>query len=57
MMHHRKQNPLYEHYEDVLDLLRQYDVTISLGDSLRPGWPGSVHSQPHLWQCLVMREL
>ena len=37
MMHHRRQNPLYEHYDDVLDILRQYDVTISLGDSLRPG--------------------
>jgi phosphomethylpyrimidine synthase len=37
MMHHRKQNPLYERYDDVLDILRQYDVTISLGDSLRPG--------------------
>ena len=37
MMHHRKQNPLYEHYDDVLDILRHYDVTISLGDSLRPG--------------------
>ncbi|HEX5436534.1 MAG TPA: phosphomethylpyrimidine synthase ThiC, partial [Gemmatimonadaceae bacterium] len=37
MMHHRKQNPLYEHYDEVLDILRQYDVTISLGDSLRPG--------------------
>jgi phosphomethylpyrimidine synthase len=37
MMHHRRQNPLYEYYDDVLDILRQYDVTISLGDSLRPG--------------------
>ena len=37
MMKHRKQNPLYEHFDDVLDILRQYDVTISLGDSLRPG--------------------
>jgi phosphomethylpyrimidine synthase len=37
MMAHRRQNPLYEHFEDVLDILRQYDVTISLGDSLRPG--------------------
>jgi phosphomethylpyrimidine synthase len=40
MMTHRKQNPLYQHYEDLLDILRQYDVTISLGDSLRPG---SIH--------------
>jgi phosphomethylpyrimidine synthase len=37
MMAHRKQNPLYERYDDVLDILRQYDVTVSLGDSLRPG--------------------
>jgi hypothetical protein len=37
MMKHRKQNPLYERYDDVLDILAAYDVTISLGDSLRPG--------------------
>src|SRR3954471_18912961 len=37
MMTHRRQNPLYEHYDDILDILRRYDVTISLGDSLRPG--------------------
>jgi len=37
MMAHRKQNPLYERYDDILDILRQHDVTISLGDSLRPG--------------------
>jgi phosphomethylpyrimidine synthase len=40
MMTHRRQNPLYEHYDDLLDILRRYDVTISLGDSLRPG---SIH--------------
>jgi phosphomethylpyrimidine synthase len=37
MMAHRRQNPLYERYDDILDILRQHDVTISLGDSLRPG--------------------
>ncbi|MSR06425.1 MAG: phosphomethylpyrimidine synthase ThiC [Gemmatimonadetes bacterium] len=37
MMVHRKQNPLFERYEDILEILRAYDVTISLGDSLRPG--------------------
>ncbi len=37
MMHHRKQNPLYERYDDVLDILRHYDVTISLGDSAAAG--------------------
>ena len=37
MMAHRRQNPLYERFDDVLDILRFYDVTVSLGDSLRPG--------------------
>jgi phosphomethylpyrimidine synthase len=37
MMYHRKQNPLYEHFGEVLEILRYYDVTISIGDSLRPG--------------------
>ena len=31
------ENPFYEYYDDVLDILRKYDVTISLGDALRPG--------------------
>jgi phosphomethylpyrimidine synthase len=37
IMSHRKQNPLFERFDDVLDILRPYDVTISLGDGLRPG--------------------
>jgi phosphomethylpyrimidine synthase len=37
MMHHRQQNPLYTHFEDLCDIMREYDVTWSLGDSLRPG--------------------
>ena len=37
MMAHQKQNPLYEHFEDLCDIMRQYDVTWSLGDGLRPG--------------------
>lgn len=37
MMMTGKENPFYEYYDDVLDILREYDVTISLGDALRPG--------------------
>ena len=37
MMHHRQQNPLYTHFEDLCDIMREYDVTWSLGDGLRPG--------------------
>ena len=31
------ENPFFEYYDDVLDILRRYDITISLGDALRPG--------------------
>lgn len=31
------ENPFFEFYDDVLEILRKYDVTISLGDALRPG--------------------
>jgi phosphomethylpyrimidine synthase len=31
------ENPFYEYFDDVLDILYKYDVTISLGDALRPG--------------------
>jgi len=37
MMAHRKQNPLYEAFDDLCDIMKQYDVTWSLGDGLRPG--------------------
>lgn len=37
MMHHRQQNPLYTHFEDLCDIMYQYDVTWSIGDGLRPG--------------------
>jgi phosphomethylpyrimidine synthase len=37
MMAHQQQNPLYTHFEDLCDIMYQYDVTWSLGDGLRPG--------------------
>jgi phosphomethylpyrimidine synthase len=37
MMTHRQPNPLYTHFDDLCDIMRQYDVTWSLGDGLRPG--------------------
>jgi phosphomethylpyrimidine synthase len=37
MVAHRKQNPLYESFDDLCDIMKQYDVTWSLGDGLRPG--------------------
>jgi phosphomethylpyrimidine synthase len=37
MIHHNKENPLYENFNDILDMAKRYDVTLSLGDGLRPG--------------------
>ena len=37
MAAHRAQNPLYEYFDDISDILRAHDVSYSLGDSLRPG--------------------
>lgn len=34
---HHKENFLYTHFEDICDILKQYDVAFSLGDGLRPG--------------------
>jgi len=37
MLYHQRENPLYEHYDRLLALAREYDVTLSLGDGMRPG--------------------
>lgn len=37
MIKNGKQNPLYTHYDRLLEICKKYDVTISLGDGLRPG--------------------
>ena len=36
-MHHQKENFLYTHFEDICQILKRYDMTVSLGDGLRPG--------------------
>ena len=37
MSEHQKENPFYEAFDDILAICRKYDVTLSLGDGLRPG--------------------
>ena len=37
MIHHGKQNPMYDLFDDISAIMREYDVTYSLGDGLRPG--------------------
>lgn len=48
------ENPFYEHYDRLLDILYQYDVTISLGDALRPG---SIHDSTDAAQVSELIEL
>jgi phosphomethylpyrimidine synthase len=37
MLSHNRQNPMYELFDDLCDIMKQYDVCFSLGDGLRPG--------------------
>ena len=37
MNKNKRENPFFEHFDRVLDIARQYDITLSLGDGLRPG--------------------
>ncbi|MBF0137692.1 MAG: phosphomethylpyrimidine synthase ThiC [Magnetococcales bacterium] len=37
MLHHEAENPLYTHFDRLLEICKRYDVTLSLGDGMRPG--------------------
>ncbi|MEW5757918.1 MAG: phosphomethylpyrimidine synthase ThiC [Candidatus Omnitrophota bacterium] len=37
MIKNKKENPMYEHFDKILEIAHKYDVTLSLGDALRPG--------------------
>ncbi|WP_146452707.1 phosphomethylpyrimidine synthase ThiC [Bythopirellula polymerisocia] len=57
MMAHRKQNPLYESFDDLCDIMRQYDVTWSLGDGLRPGSLADASDEAQFAELDVLGEL
>lgn len=48
------ENPFYEYYDEVLDILYKYDVTISIGDALRPG---SIHDSSDAGQIAELIEI
>lgn len=52
-----KQNPLYTHYDAVLDILAKYDVTISLGDALRPGCIHDATDEAQIAELTTLGEL
>lgn len=57
MVAHRKQNPLYEAFDDLCDIMRQYDVTWSLGDGLRPGSIADASDEAQFAELDVLGEL
>jgi phosphomethylpyrimidine synthase len=57
MVHHDKQNPLYEHFDQLLDICRQYDVTLSLGDGLRPGCLADASDEAQFAELKALGEL
>jgi phosphomethylpyrimidine synthase len=57
MMSHRKQNPLYTHFDDLCDIMKQYDVTWSLGDGLRPGCQADASDAAQFAELDVLGEL
>ena len=57
MMTHRQQNPLYTHFEDLCDIMREHDVTWSLGDSLRPGSIADASDDAQFAELKVLGEL
>ena len=57
MVYNKKENPLYENYEDLLDIVREYDVTLSLGDGLRPGSLADATDRPQIQELITLGEL
>ncbi|MDP2915313.1 MAG: phosphomethylpyrimidine synthase ThiC [Candidatus Aminicenantes bacterium] len=57
ILHHQKENPLYENYDRLLEIARAYDITLSLGDGLRPGSILDATDRPQLEELLTLGEL
>ncbi|MDV2989917.1 MAG: phosphomethylpyrimidine synthase ThiC [Dehalogenimonas sp.] len=57
MVYHDRENPLYEQYDRLLDICREYDVTLSLGDGLRPGCLADATDRAQIEELLVLGEL
>ena len=57
LRHNSGESPIFDHYDDILDILRQYDVTISLGDGMRPGTTCDATDRAQLTELLTLGEL
>jgi phosphomethylpyrimidine synthase len=57
MLIHNRQNPMYEIFEDICDIMREYDVSFSLGDGLRPGGLADATDEAQLRELATLGEL
>lgn len=57
MMGNDKENPFYEYFDRLLEICQKYDVTLSLGDGLRPGSVADSTDGPQIQELLILGEL
>jgi len=57
MKFNKKENPLFEHYDEILDVLAEYNVVISLGDGLRPGSIHDANDRGQLHEMIILGDL
>ena len=56
-LHHHKESFLYEHFEEICDICRAYDVSFSLGDGLRPGSIADANDEAQFAELETLGEL
>jgi phosphomethylpyrimidine synthase len=57
MLHNERENPLYEYFDRLLEIAREFDVTLSLGDGMRPGCLADATDRPQIEELLAIGEL
>lgn len=57
MSYHNKENPLYEHFDDLLAILKEHEVTLSLGDGIRPGCLADATDRNQIQELIHLGEL
>ncbi len=57
MITNDRENPFYEHFDRLLDICRRYDITLSLGDGLRPGSLKDATDAPQVQELIILGEL
>ncbi len=57
MLYNERENPLYEYYDRLLELAREFDVTLSLGDGMRPGCLADATDRPQVEELITAGEL